>query len=61
MSDTADDGGRSGAIRTCVFDFDVALSVEPIGVYKPDPRAYAPAEVILFHSSNGWDITGAAC
>jgi 2-haloacid dehalogenase len=47
---------------------DAVISVEEAGVYKPDPRTYAlvqarlgvaPAEV-LFVSSNGWDIAGAA-
>ncbi len=44
------------------------LSVDGIGIYKPDPRVYAlacqalhlqPAE-ILFMSSNTWDVCGAA-
>lgn len=47
---------------------DDVLSVETIGVFKPDPRVYAmvshrfgtrPREV-LFVSSNGWDVAGAA-
>ncbi len=49
--------------------FDAVLSVDPLGVYKPDPRVYRLAVehlgtkpgAILFHSSNGWDVTGAAC
>jgi 2-haloacid dehalogenase len=44
------------------------LSVESVGVYKPDPRVYAlaverlalPPERICFVSSNGWDAAGAA-
>jgi 2-haloacid dehalogenase len=44
------------------------LSVEEVGVYKPDPRVYrlaverlaVPAEQIAFLSSNAWDIHGAA-
>lgn len=44
------------------------LSVEAVGVYKPDPRVYqlavdalgVPASNILFHSSNAWDAAGAA-
>lgn len=47
---------------------DAILSVESVGVYKPDPRAYglvterlniAPAAV-TFVSSNRWDVMGAA-
>jgi 2-haloacid dehalogenase len=47
---------------------DALLSVEDVGVFKPDPRVYqlavdrlgvAPAE-ICFMSSNGWDAVGAA-
>ncbi len=47
---------------------DAVLSVEAVGVYKPDPRVYALAterfsckpEEILFFSSNSWDVAGAA-
>jgi 2-haloacid dehalogenase len=47
---------------------DAVLSVEEVGVFKPDARVYdlvgahlrvAPPE-ILFVSSNGWDAAGAA-
>ena len=47
---------------------DAVLSVEDVGVFKPDARVYdmvgtrfgcAPGEV-LFVSSNGWDAAGAA-
>jgi 2-haloacid dehalogenase len=47
---------------------DEVLSVEDVGVFKPDPRVYqlavdrlgvAPAD-ICFMSSNGWDAAGAA-
>ena len=47
---------------------DAALSVEEVGIFKPDPRVYqlavdrlevAPAEV-CFLSSNGWDAAAAA-
>jgi 2-haloacid dehalogenase len=47
---------------------DMVLSVEDVGVYKPDPRVYrlaadrlglAPRE-ICFMSSNAWDAVGAA-
>lgn len=44
------------------------LSVEEVGVYKPDPRVYRlatdrlglAAEEIAFQSSNSWDVAGAA-
>ena len=47
--------------------FEAVLSVESVGVYKPDPRVYQmavdqltlPREHILFLSSNGWDVSGA--
>lgn len=48
--------------------FDALLSVEDVGVFKPDARVYDmvgarfgtdPSEV-LFMSSNGWDAAGAA-
>ena len=47
---------------------DQVLSVEDVGVFKPDPKVYqlavdrlgvAPSE-ICFMSSNGWDAVGAA-
>lgn len=47
---------------------DAALSVEAVGIYKPDPRVYrhatdhfgvAPAGTV-FVSSNAWDAAGAA-
>ncbi len=47
---------------------DMVLSVEDVGVYKPDPRVYqlavdrlgvAPQD-ICFMSSNAWDAVGAA-
>lgn len=46
---------------------DQVISVDPAGVYKPDPRAYALAEDrlgataadMLFVSSNGFDVSGA--
>jgi len=47
---------------------DAILSVEDLGIYKPDPRVYrlavdrlavAPAR-ISFQSSNAWDAAGAA-
>ena len=47
---------------------DKILSVEEIGVYKPDPRVYelavhrlgVEAKEIIFQSSNAWDAVGAA-
>ncbi len=53
-------------IDACVFD--AVLSVEEIGVFKPDPRIYklavdrleVPAERICFVSTNAWDAAGAA-
>lgn len=47
---------------------DAVISVEEVGVYKPDPRVYARAEARLglprsamtFQSSNGWDVAAAA-
>lgn len=47
---------------------DDVLSVESVGVFKPDARVYAMAEArfgcardeVLFVSSNGWDAAGAA-
>jgi 2-haloacid dehalogenase len=46
---------------------DAVLSIESVGVYKPDPRVYAlatarfgvSAERIAFMSSNPWDAFGA--
>jgi len=48
--------------------FQAVLSVEEVGIYKPDPRVYALAverlgvakSEILFLSSNAWDVAGAA-
>ena len=48
--------------------FDQLISVEEVGVFKPDNRVYSLAEErmgyaranILFVSSNGWDASGAA-
>lgn len=47
---------------------DQTLSVETVGVYKPDPRVYQLAvdhlgvavQDMLFHSANAWDAAGAA-
>jgi 2-haloacid dehalogenase len=43
------------------------LSIEEVGIYKPDPRVYrlaldrlrVGAEEIVFVSANGWDAAGA--
>jgi 2-haloacid dehalogenase len=48
--------------------FAAVLSVESVGVYKPDPRVYALAPEalrvegsrLLFVSANGWDVAGAS-
>ncbi len=47
---------------------DHVLSIEDVGIYKPDPRVYrlavdrtgVPADAVCFMSSNGWDAHGAA-
>lgn len=47
---------------------DAVLSVESVGIYKPDPRVYQlavdqlgiPASEVCFLSSNAWDAAGAA-
>jgi len=52
---------KSAGIASLV---DHLISVEDVGIYKPDPRIYRlamdrlglPATAIAFHSSNGWDI-----
>jgi 2-haloacid dehalogenase len=52
---------RSAGIDALI---DHQISVEDVGIYKPDPRIYRlameklvlPANAIAFHSSNGWDI-----
>ena len=48
--------------------FDEVLSVEDVGVFKPDPRVYGLAAErlglspgrISFQSSNAWDVAGAS-
>ncbi len=47
---------------------DAVLSVEEVGVYKPDPKVYQlavdrlglPASAISFQSSNAWDAFAAS-
>jgi len=49
-------------------NLDAVLSVESVGRFKPAPEVYAlveahfglPPDHVLFVSSNGWDIAGAA-
>ncbi|MCF8482709.1 MAG: haloacid dehalogenase type II [Rhodospirillum sp.] len=60
-----DSATRHAGIRDL---FDAILSVEEVAAYKPHPSVYQlaqdrlliPRERILFLSSNGWDIAGAA-
>ncbi len=59
------DGVRAAGISGVV---DQLLSVESVGIYKPDPSVYqlavdslgVPADRIVFMSSNAWDAAGAA-
>ncbi len=47
---------------------DRVISVDPLGIYKPDPRVYRhavevlgqPAHDVVFVSANNWDAIGAA-
>lgn len=58
------------AVRNARLDglFDAVLSVEEVGVYKPNPRVYqlavdrldVPASGISFQSSNAWDAHAAS-
>lgn len=58
------------AVRSSGLDgiFAEVLSVDAVGIYKPSPRVYALAshalgvasDEIVFVSSNGWDVAGAA-
>jgi 2-haloacid dehalogenase len=58
------------AIRSAGLDdlLDSALSVEDVGVFKPDARVYGmveaklgvPPDEVLFVSSNGWDACAGA-
>lgn len=58
-------GARSAGIENLL---DANLSIEEIGIYKPDPRVYqlavdklgVAAGEISFQSSNAWDAVGAA-
>lgn len=59
------DAVQSAGIGDLLAD---VLSVESVGVFKPDPRVYGlvidrfgcPRDQVLFVSSNGWDAAGAA-
>lgn len=60
----------ASAVRNAGLDglFDAVLSVEEVGVYKPNPRVYqlavdrldVPAFRISFQSSNAWDAHAAS-
>jgi len=60
----------NAAVQNAQIDslIDEQLSVESVGVFKPDARVYqlavdtlnVPASNIAFLSSNGWDASGAA-
>ncbi len=60
----------SGAVESAGLEglLDAVLSVESVGVFKPDARVYDMVEArfacarneVLFVSSNGWDAAGAA-
>ena len=60
----------ASGVRNSKLDdlLDAVLSVEEVGVFKPDPRVYrlaverlgVSAPEILFFSSNAWDVAGAA-
>ena len=62
MLDSAVDNAGIGDL------IDENLSVEEVGIYKPDPRVYQLAldrldvtrEQVSFQSSNAWDAVGAA-
>ena len=62
-------GMLADAVRSAGIDglLDFVLSIESVGIFKPDPRVYqlavdrlgVPAEDIAFVSSNPWDAFGA--
>ena len=59
----------SGAVRSAGIEevLDVSLSVQSVGIFKPDARVYdlvgqhfgCAKEEVLFVSSNGWDAAAA--
>jgi 2-haloacid dehalogenase len=63
--DMLDAAARSAGIEALLDDM---LSVESVGIFKPAPQVYELATTrfackrneVLFVSSNGWDIAGAA-
>jgi 2-haloacid dehalogenase len=63
--DMLDAAVRSAGIEALLDD---VLSVESVGIFKPAPQVYkmvttrfgCPRDAVLFVSSNGWDIAGAA-
>ena len=60
----------SGAVDSSGLEtyLDAVLSVETVGVFKPDMRVYqmvldrfnCPKDQVLFVTSNGWDAAGGA-
>lgn len=58
-----------GAVQSAGIDgvLDALLSVESVGIFKPDPRIYdlvgtefgCAKDQVLFVSSNGWDVAAA--
>lgn len=69
LSNGSPDMLKSGANSAGIADLlDEQLSVEEVGIYKPDPRVYQLAvdrlgvarEQISFQSSNAWDAVAAA-
>ena len=63
-------GMLAGAVASAGIGhlLDDVLSVEEVGIFKPAPQVYelvttrfsCPREAVLFVSSNGWDVAGAA-
>lgn len=63
-------GMLESAVRSARLDgvFELVMSVEEVGVYKPDPMVYQlavewlglPAAAISFQSSNAWDAYAAS-
>ncbi|MGH1575675.1 haloacid dehalogenase type II [Planktotalea sp.] len=59
-----------GAVKSAGLEIylDAVLSVEDVGVFKPDPKVYqmvldrfkCSADEVLFVSSNGWDAAAAS-
>lgn len=58
-----------GAVKSAGLEnvLDVSISVEDVGIFKPDPRVYdlvgahfhCTKSEVLFVSSNGWDVAAA--